>query len=477
METTVIKPNGIDLVIAGHTNTGKTSLLRTLGRSQVFGEVSPAPSTTQLVKPMLLVSEPELTVTAYDTPGLERARRLRDQLTELDPEQRSPIEAISRLKSDPALRETFEQEILVLDLVRRTDATLYVIDAREEVLEKYLDEIWVLSRCGRPILPLLNFTGRPNTKIREWREGLSAMNHHVVPSFDAVVYDWESEKRLYRSLSSVLPEHHGVFDRLERLRAEQAEWRTDGAIRALADALIDMAACEEEAKKDDTQALRRAVDELGFYVRSRERKLLYQVLDVFNYSPDILGPLDNIDVRNVNWIRDAFDPTLIKHYGVRSIKPLSGWMGGGAAIDLATGGATLGSGFLVGTTVGLVHGARGILRRVPRKLLHGLQTVAVSPEVLTIIATRNLHMIRALEVRGHASLEKLEHSTPESWRPFPKGPPSHLLNARDNPQWSSYSAQTAGGGASSTSAREKAQRKLEQVLRKHLRHKEEGGSE
>ncbi|WP_200870248.1 GTPase, partial [Pseudomonas aeruginosa] len=38
------------LAVVGHTNTGKTSLLRTLTRDRGFGEVSHRPSTTRHVE-------------------------------------------------------------------------------------------------------------------------------------------------------------------------------------------------------------------------------------------------------------------------------------------------------------------------------------------------------------------------------------------------------------------------------------------
>ena len=42
--------NPLSLAVVGHTNTGKTSLLRTLLRDGAFGEVADAPSTTRHVE-------------------------------------------------------------------------------------------------------------------------------------------------------------------------------------------------------------------------------------------------------------------------------------------------------------------------------------------------------------------------------------------------------------------------------------------
>ena len=44
----------LSLAVVGHTNTGKTSLLRTLLRDSTFGEVKNAPSTTRHVEEALI---------------------------------------------------------------------------------------------------------------------------------------------------------------------------------------------------------------------------------------------------------------------------------------------------------------------------------------------------------------------------------------------------------------------------------------
>ena len=61
----------IHVAVVGHTNTGKTSLLRTLTRNVDFGEISSRPGTTRHVEgtELLLGDEPVLAL--YDTPGLE----------------------------------------------------------------------------------------------------------------------------------------------------------------------------------------------------------------------------------------------------------------------------------------------------------------------------------------------------------------------------------------------------------------------
>ncbi len=138
----------LKLAVVGHTNVGKTSLLRTLTRDVGFGEVSHRLSVD---------GEPLLEL--YDTPGLEDAIALLDYLERLDrPGERLDGPArVNRFLDGSEARQRFEQEAKVLRQLLASDAGLYVIDAREPVLAKYRDELSVLASCGKPLLPVLNF--------------------------------------------------------------------------------------------------------------------------------------------------------------------------------------------------------------------------------------------------------------------------------------------------------------------------------
>ncbi len=50
----------LHLMVAGHTNVGKTSLMRTLGRNAAFGQVANAPGTTQHVEALPLGQREDL---------------------------------------------------------------------------------------------------------------------------------------------------------------------------------------------------------------------------------------------------------------------------------------------------------------------------------------------------------------------------------------------------------------------------------
>ena len=74
----------MQIAVVGHTNAGKTSLLRTLTRRGSFGEVSARPGTTRHVESVDLTLDDACAVRFFDTPGLEDSVALLDYLHTLE---------------------------------------------------------------------------------------------------------------------------------------------------------------------------------------------------------------------------------------------------------------------------------------------------------------------------------------------------------------------------------------------------------
>src|SRR3989338_6808813 len=192
----------LKLAVVGHTNVGKTSLLRKPTRDVGFGEVSHRPSTTRHVEGARLSVDGEALLELYDTPGLEDAIALLDYLERLDrPGERLDGPArLARFLDGSEARQRFEQEAKVLRQLLASDAGLYVIDAREPVLAKYRDELAVLSMCGRPLLPVLNFVSSSQHREQDWRDALARLGLHALVCFDSVGPPPGGGRRPYHSL-------------------------------------------------------------------------------------------------------------------------------------------------------------------------------------------------------------------------------------------------------------------------------------
>ena len=104
--------DALKLAVVGHTNVGKTSLLRTLARRPDFGTVADAPATTRRAEALTVFDGGAAgTVTLIDTPGLERASELLDALEQASSDDRHDrLAALTRLLDTPAHARAFEQE-------------------------------------------------------------------------------------------------------------------------------------------------------------------------------------------------------------------------------------------------------------------------------------------------------------------------------------------------------------------------------
>ncbi|MCA5969675.1 MULTISPECIES: GTPase/DUF3482 domain-containing protein [Pseudomonas] len=426
----------IKLAVVGHTNVGKTSLLRTLTGDVSFGEVSHRPSTTRHVEGARLSVDGQAVVELYDTPGLEDAIALLDYLERLDrPGERLDGPArLARFLEGSEARQRFEQEAKVMRQLLDSDAGLYVIDAREPVLAKYRDELAVLASCGKPLLPVLNFVSAQQHREPEWREALSRLGLHALVRFDSVAPPEDGGRRLYESLALLL---ESARPRLERLIDDQEKQRSakrHSAARLIAELLIDCAACRRSVETTADQE-QQAVEALRKAVRQREQQCVEALLKLYAFRKDDVSSSD-LPLMDGRWGDDLFNPETLKLMGVRVGGGVAAGAAAGAGVDLMVGGVTLGAAALVGAIAG---GALSTARSYGGRLLgklKGRRELTVDDAVLRLLALRQRHLLLALGIRGHAALHSIELTTPQdkTWR---KGKiPEPLSRARAHPQWS-----------------------------------------
>ncbi|HSX88197.1 MAG TPA: DUF3482 domain-containing protein [Pseudomonas sp.] len=430
----------LKLAVVGHTNVGKTSLLRTLTRDAGFGEVSHRPSTTRHVEGARLSVDGEALLELYDTPGLEDAIALLDYLERLDrPGERLDGPArVARFLDGSEARQRFEQEAKVLRQLLASDAGLYVIDAREPVLAKYRDELAVLNMCGRPLLPVLNFVAGSNHRENEWRDALARQGLHALVCFDSVAPPLDGERRLYDSLALLQEKARPQLQRLIDDHQAQRQARRTAAARLIAELLLDCAACRRSVATEPALE-QAAIRELREAVRQREQHCVEALLRLYAFRKDdaTAAELPLLDGR---WGDDLFNPETLKQLGIN----IGGGMAAGAAtgvgIDLLVGGITLGAAAVAGALLG--GGAqtlRGYGTRLKDKL-RGQRELTVDDAVLRLLALRQQLLLQALDARGHAAVAAIALAMPEdsSWRQGQL--PEALRKARAHPEWSSLNS-------------------------------------
>ncbi|AGU50411.1 putative GTP-binding protein HSR1 [Variovorax paradoxus B4] len=438
----------IRIAVVGHTNAGKTSLLRTLTRRANFGEVSQRPGTTRHVESVDLDVNGQAAVRFFDTPGLEDAVALREHLAGLDDAQATPPERIRLFLQGPEAHGVFEQEAKVLRTMLDIDAAFLVIDVREPVLPKFRDEIELLNSCARPVLPVLNFVRDAASREPDWKELLSAYGLHVQVRFDAAAPFVGAERELYSDLSTLLRDRRELLRAVvDSLAAEAAE-RRHAACARIAELLVDAAALRRTVPAGefaDTARRRTFVAALQKDVFDKAQRCTDDLLALYGFRQDDAGeaPLPLIEGR---WTLDFFSPEAMKDAGLRLGKGAAIGAAVGVVADLAVAGISLGTGAAVGGAIGgAVSQGWGPFGRKLANRLRNVHELTVEDGVLFALVAWQLKLTRALEQRGHAATGRIAAET-SATQDAPTRATAAAVRAvrpaRSHPEWESAGVAT-----------------------------------
>lgn len=445
------------VAVVGHTNTGKTSLLRTLARDVGFGEVSDAAGTTRHVEGLELIADGVPALALFDTPGMEDAIALLEFIDGLvaPGERVDGPERIARFLATAQAGTRFEQEAKVLRQLLASDAALYVVDARDPVLPKHRDELELLAACARPLLPVLNFVAAPATRAADWRAALARLGLHAVLGFDTVAPPLDGERELFDTLATLVHGHRDALQRLVEARAREAGERRSAARRLVAELLVELAARREPVAGDHEAALQQAVAALRDEVRAREQGCVDALLRLYRFRADDAraGELPLTDGR---WDDDLFNPETLRQMGIRLGTGAAAGAAAGLGIDLVAGGLTLGAAAALGAVAGGLWQAFGHYGERIAAKLRGHRELTVDDTILRLVALRQRALLIALEGRGHAAMTPIalalpaagnaaaEPGTVQRWRSGAL--PPALVGARAHPEWSVRGGRAGEGG-------------------------------
>lgn len=418
--------------VIGHTNVGKTSLLRTLLRDSQFGEVKNASATTRHVAAVqILAQNGSPLVTLHDTPGLEDATGVMDFIQDHTDGRADGVERLAGFlqavdDGDARLTDDFSQEAKVIKSLLDADIAIYVIDAREPVLSKYKDELAILASSGTPILPVFNFIHQGQDNMPLWREMLSRRALHIACSFDTVAFDFENEMQLWDNLET-LSNHDTNIQTLKTERQDAWHEMMETGSQMIGDFLINVAAFSQKIDQDDDPAP--TLSRMQNAVRQGESILHGQLLALYRfYHADVSS--DTLAITGAT--QDIFDSELLSHYGIRTA---GGGMAGmliGAGIDVATLGASLGLGTAIGGVLGGILPNSGAIKDKAM----GVQTLTIDYATITLLAARAQTLHHHLRHRGHASLDAIR--TDGNQLPWQTDKvPSAIKKARTHPHYCS----------------------------------------
>ena len=428
----------LKVAIVGHTNTGKTSLMRTLLRDVAFGEVSDRPATTRHVEAAAVLIDQQPVLELFDTPGLEDSIGLRDHLDSIASDRRAEgIDQVREFLESPQAAHRFSQEAKALRQVLASDLALYIIDVRDRMLGKHRDELEILRRCVRPIVPVLNFIASPDAQTQQWREQLRLAGLHAVAEFDTVVFDEAGERRLFETIRTLADAHHSQINQLIAERDRQRHRLIHASAILIAELLVDAAAFSLVVPEQSKAGQSHAVEQLKERIRTREQRCVRDLLELHRFSIEDCQS-DQIPIESGRWGIDLFSPAALKQTGVAAGAGAAAGAATGVALDVMFGGLTLGAWTVLGAAVGAaIGGVSRHGRRLARRA-RGMIELRCDNATLNVLASRQAWLARALLMRGHAAVAPL-HMAKFASADFRAVAP--LLNeAQLHSSWSSLSS-------------------------------------
>jgi hypothetical protein len=435
----------INIAVVGHTNAGKTSLLRTLTRQVRFGQVSDRPGTTRHVEAIDLEIGGQTLLRYFDTPGLEDSVALQYHLKQM-PEALTPPDRVRALLDGPEARGVFEQEAKVLRQMLASDAAIYVIDCREPLLPKYRSEIEVLNTCARPIMPVLNFVRSEHSREPEWREVLAAYGLHAAVLFDAVAPFVGAERQLYEDLSVLMRQRKATLQTVLLDLDRQASERRAACAQCVADTLISAAAMRREVPPD-TLADPRAKEALVATFRgdliNSVRRCVYDLLQMHGFERDDAS-VEVLPWTEDRWASDLFNPETLATVGRLLGKGAAAGAAVGFTLDLALAGMSLGAATALGAAIGgALSQGWGQAPRMLRNKVMGIEELTLDNSVLLLLADHLSQLCQVLQARGHAAQDTIELrlAPASSYRQALLQLLKPLQQARAHPAWEHRSGQ------------------------------------
>ena len=426
----------LNVAVVGHTNTGKTSLIRTMLRSTEFGVIEDAAGTTRHVEQATLSADHDPILNLYDTPGLEDSRALSVHIKKQQAKSKLllPVQILEQFATHVSVDDPLEQEAKVVRQVLRSDILLYIIDVREPFLEKYQLELEILTLSAKPIIPVFNFIAGHNRELAAWRERLAAFHMHATLEFDTVAFSFEAEKRLYRKMQTLLEPYHSRLQKLIDYRAQLWNQLCLSGAKRIAELIVTVA-CYRESKAAQHNAIAQSLaeDRLHDFVRKAEQRCLHDLLAIFNFSTADVE-IQKIPVSNGQWQLDIFAPGILKAYGLDVGSAAAKGAAAGVGIDLMVGGMSLGAASALGALAGAGWSTFKRYGDEIKATVKGTKWQCADDTTLQILYLRQKHLLKKLMHRGHAAQDTLNvdqadgEKLPENW--------NKLIGAlRQHPAW------------------------------------------
>ncbi len=469
--------NRIKVSLAGHTNIGKTTWLRTLLMNQV-GEVADRANVTKAITPEGLFPSDNPYIEFYDVPGQRRFSQVLatakerygahikpDDLRSLAADRSLRTEMYEGLPEDE--QGALDADFNLLEHFFGCHIILFVADCQEDPPEGYLDEVDLLIKTGVPVIGILNYvTEKDDEKhILAWEQHLMSVG---TVRYDAFYNCPKSEERLGKLLSSAINklDAGAVYEKYIQYywqwRSEERKKQVSKSAELLAEFLVNVGAFRkvkkniselavESEKKDLQKRFNHKVGEEILRVRSEIRQ-------AFGFDYLNMEKWGGVSVVS----QEAGSRNKIFQVGTGA--GTGAVIGGavGLGIDVACGGLSGGAPTVLGAAVGASLGGMFThIWDVTYSKKHQRLTVQLTIKVLRYIAADGIEYIYQLSRRGHGNTDSLKGSK----RAFPVFASPLYERAGKNPQWSRFSEKVKDSKSRSAFV-EDAKRQIELEVQK-----------
>jgi len=361
------------LAVVGHPNKGKSSLVATLAEDDSVA-IGADPGTTIRARAYPMRVDGRHLYTLIDTPGFQRARRVRAWLEERARREGASAADRPRLVAE-FLAESeharlFPDECELLRPIVAGAGILYVVDGGVPYSAEYEAEMEILRWTGRPSMAVINPI-ESRGHVAEWEAALGQF-FRVVRVIDAVRADFATRRSLLLAFGELESGWREPIEMAVSALDEDRRARRRAAAREMAE-LIERAlglTVERRVGADELpgtlseeleQEYRRRLERLeGEHRRAVQRIYGHHAIEA---HPAELEHLE----------RDLFSEGTWLTFGLRRRDLVTVGAAGGAAtggaIDVAVGGASLLAGLALGAAIGGAIGWVGAGRLAELRIL------------------------------------------------------------------------------------------------------------
>lgn len=349
------------LVVVGHVNRGKSSIVSTLAADDSV-VVDDTPGTTRDARRFPMVVNGKVLYELVDTPGFERARKVLRWLEEHASQTADRPAIVARFVKEHEATGQFEQEVRLLMPVINGGAVLYIVDVSVPVDERFEAEMEILRWTGRPRMALMNRIGQADHSAR-WRT-LLGQYFLIVREFNAYGVDFKACVDLLRSMRELDDAWRPVFDAAIVALEQQRRDNVRASALLIAQAVGEMATATEEVRLTGTESVdeptrQRLWEKFSNHLRASERRLRKKIMGVYGHRVLKISDADlGLELND-----DLFSEGTWGRLGLSRGKLAAGGATAGAItggmLDASVGGASFFVGALAGLMVGGLAGYAG----------------------------------------------------------------------------------------------------------------------